>query len=364
VALDRPDAPGAQGQPGTMADRHASGGGGPAGNGFAAETPEVPAPAAAEDASDAGGAQPAPIPPDGEPQAPEADGAGEESEARPRPRTVLGWALFPFVAVWRFLFPKKPRPFIVELPFLVIFALFLAFLIKTFLVQAFFIPSGSMQNTLAIGDRVLVNRASVWLGSQPQRGQVVVFQDPGGWLPSETPTGGNWLTKALTFVGVLPEDNGDLIKRVIGVGGDHVVCCNAEGRLTVNGVALDETYLFPGDSASSGSDGAFDIIVPQGRLWVMGDHRGISEDSRAHQPINGGTIPASAVVGRADVIIWPLSHWGTLPVPDTFKQVGLSALAAPAGTPAAALVGALPVTLLRRRRKLRKLSRRIQSAAE
>jgi signal peptidase I len=223
-----------------------------------------------------------------------------------------------------------------------------------------------MQNTLAIGDRVLVNRASVWLGGQPQRGQVVVFQDPGGWLgPDETSSSGNWLTKTLTFVGVLPQDNGDLIKRVIGVGGDHVMCCNAQGQITVNGVPLNETYLFPGDSAGSGPYGTFDVTVPQGRLWVMGDHRGVSEDSRAHQDLNGGTIPVSAVVGRADVIIWPISHWGTLPVPNAFKQTGLSALAtAPGGIPAVAMVGALPVTLMRRRRKLRKLARRNRPAAE
>jgi signal peptidase I len=350
-----------------MADRHSSGGGnGSAADGFAAETPEVPAPTAAEQASGPGeqadptGTAHGPQETDEQPGADDA-GTGAESG----PRSALGWVLFPFAAVWRFLFPKKPRPFIVELPFLVIFALFLAFLIKTFLVQAFFIPSGSMQNTLAIGDRVLVNRASVWLGGQPQRGQVVVFQDPGGWLgPDETSTSSNWLTKSLTFVGVLPEDNGDLIKRVIGVGGDHVVCCNTQGQLTVNGVALDETYLYPGDQAGSGPDGTFDITVPQGRLWVMGDHRGVSEDSRAHQQINGGTIPVSAVVGRAELKIWPIGHWGTLPVPNTFKQTGLSALASPEGVPTAAMVGALPVTLLRRRRKLRKIAKRAQSASD
>jgi signal peptidase I len=293
--------------------------------------------------------------------------AGAERKAQ-RPRTVLGWLGFPFVLVWRFLFPKTPRPFLVELPFLVIFALFLAFLIKTFLVQAFFIPSGSMQNTLQIGDRVLVNRAAVWLGSNPQRGEVVVFQDPGGWLgSSETAPSSNWLTSALSFIGVLPQDNGDLIKRVIGVGGDHVVCCNAQGQLTVNGVALNEPYLYPGDSAGSGPNGTFDITVPQGRLWVMGDHRGVSLDSRSHQELNGGTIPVSSVVGRADLIIWPPSHWGTLPVPNTFKQIGLSALSTPGGIPAAAMVGAVPMTLMRRRlrsRDIRRAKRRAAREAE
>jgi len=379
VALDRPDALGAKAQPGTMADRHGSDGGSAA-DGFAAEAREAQAPAAAEAASDPGGPEERRFPDAGRPTDPDvATGSGEgdgdggpsesaeaEAESAPqRPRTALGWLALPFVAIWRLLFPKKPRPFIVELPFLVIFALFLAFLIKTFLVQAFFIPSGSMQNTLAIGDRVLVNRASVWLGSQPTRGEVVVFQDPGGWLgPDETATSSNWLTKALTFVGVLPEDNGDLIKRVIGVGGDRVVCCDPNGRITVNGVALDETYLYPGDQPGAGPYGTFDVTVPQGRLWVMGDHRSVSEDSRAHKTLDGGTIPVSAVVGRADVIIWPLSHWGTLPVPKTFSQTGLSALSvlsAPGAVPTAAMVGALPVMLLRRRRKLRKLARRDES---
>lgn len=379
MGLDRPDALGAQAQPGTMAGQAGSGGGSAA-NGFEPAPPGVPDPAAAEatEASGLSGQTPSaggPDPSNSLPGGDEASANGahsttgsdaqqpeqpNDSDKPRRPHTVLGWVAFPFAVFWRFLFPKKPRPFIVELPFLVVFALFLAFLIKTFLVQAFYIPSGSMQNTLAIGDRVLVNRASVWLGGQPQRGQVVVFQDPGGWLgPSETTGGSNWLTKALTFVGVLPEDNGDLIKRVIGVGGDHVVCCNAQGEITVNGVALDETYLYPGDTAASGAaNGMFDIVVPQGRLWVMGDHRGVSEDSRAHQELNGGTIPVSAVVGRAEVIIWPIGHWATLSEPNTFKQTGLSALAAPGGTPVVATVGALPVTLLRRRRKLRKLASR------
>ncbi len=386
MALDRPDALGAQAQPGMTGDRPGSGGES-AGNGYEAATPGIPDPAVAEarQPSDPTGptyganagatpeaGPPQPLEPPASGDTPGTDGAqGTEGEPQPsstppsgsgfppRPHSVPGWIGYPFVVFWRFLFPKKPRPFIVELPFLIVFALFLAFLIKTFLVQAFFIPSGSMQNTLAIHDRVLVNRASVWLGGQPQRGQVVVFQDPGGWLgPDETSTSNNWLTKTLTFVGVLPQDNGDLIKRVIGVGGDHVVCCNAQGQITVNGVALNETYLYPGDSPESGPDGTFDITVPQGRLWVMGDHRGVSEDSRAHQELNGGTIPVSAVVGRAEVIIWPLSHWATLPVPNTFKQAGLSTLSAPGGIPIAATVGALPVTLLRRRRKLRKLARR------
>ena len=292
---------------------------------------------------------------------PGADTGAQAEPAKPaadrgvaRPSSVLGWVLFPFAVVWRFLFPKKPRPFLVELPFLVVFALVLAFLIKTFLVQAFYIPSGSMQNTLQPGDRVLVNRAAQWLGSSPQRGEVVVFQDPGGWLEDEgTPTSSNWLKSTLTWVGLLPADDGDLIKRVIGVGGDHVVCCNAQGEITVNGTALSETsYLYPGDSPNSGYNQPFDVTVPQGFLWVMGDHRSVSLDSRYHQNQKySGMVPVGNVVGRADVVVWPISHWKTLPIPGTFKQVGLSALGLPGAIPGAAMVGMAPFALGRRKRR-------------
>ena len=278
--------------------------------------------------------------------------AGDAGVARPS--SALGWVLFPFAVIWRFLFPKKPRPFLVELPFLVVFALVLAFLIKTFLVQAFYIPSGSMQNTLEPGDRVLVNRAAEWLGSSPQRGEVVVFEDPGGWLDDEgTTTTSNWLKTTLTWVGLLPADDGDLIKRVIGVGGDHVVCCNAQGDITVNGVALTESsYLYPGDSPNSGWTKPFDVTVPQGYLWVMGDHRSVSLDSRYHQDLKyGGMVPVGNVVGRADVVVWPIDHWKTLPIPGTFKQVGLSALGLPGAIPGAALVGTMPFALRRRKRR-------------
>ena len=280
-------------------------------------------------------------------------GSGPTLAGVRRPGSPLGWVVFPFAVVWRFLFPRKPRPLLVELPFLVVFALVLAFLIKTFLVQAYWIPSGSMQNTLAINDRVLVNRASVWLGAQPQRGEVVVFQDPGGWLGTEDSTqpSGNWFSSALTWIGVLPQNNGDLIKRVIGLPGDHVVCCNAQGDITVNGVALHETYLFPGDSPGSGDNGKFSVTVPAGKLWVMGDHRSISLDSRAHQQLDGGFVPIKDVVGQAFVIVWPPSQWGWLSVPNTFHQSGLNALGTPGAIPAAGLALALPVTVLRRRHR-------------
>lgn len=294
---------------------------------------------------------------------PEAGGESGRGHAKGggtrRPTSVFGWIVFPFAVFWRFLFPKTPRPFLVELPFLVVFALVLAFLIKTFLVQAFYIPSGSMQATLEPGDRVLVNRAAQWLGSEPSRGEVVVFKDPGDWLGDEgTPTSSNWLKSTLTWVGLLPADEGDLIKRVIGVGGDHVVCCTPSGQITVNGIPLSESsYLYPGDTPNAGWDKPFDVTIPPGFLWVMGDHRSVSLDSRRHQDENNGLVPVSNVVGRADVVVWPISHWKTLPIPNTFKQTGLSALSVPGLVPGAAFVGGLPF-LARRGRRRRSAAKR------
>jgi signal peptidase I len=261
--------------------------------------------------------------------------------------------LLPFTAVWHFAFPKKPRPFIVELPFLLAIALVLAFIIKTFLVQAFVIPSGSMQNTLEINDRVLVNRFSNWMGHEPNRGDIVVFQDPGGWLDSEPVKPKNVFSKALTAVGLLPEDNGDLIKRVIGVGGDDVKCAGNGAPVTVNGVPLQESgYLYPSNLPSMEP---FEVHVPQGKIWVMGDHREVSVDSRAH--INGptgGFVPLGNIVGIAVLKVWPPSHFGTLPVPSTFKK-SFQALSTPGAVPVAAVAMAMPITLVRRRQKLKKL---------
>ncbi len=186
-------------------------------------------------------------------------------------------------------------------------ALLLALLVKTFLVQAFYIPSDSMANLLQVGDRVLVNKLDRELGKPVERGQVIVFRDPGGWLPDRPVLEpANPLLKygkrVLVFVGLLPsDDEQDLIKRVIGLPGDRVACCDARGRVTVNGVPLDEPYVFPGNRPS---DDPFDVVVPPGRLWVMGDHREISEDSRFHQDLPGnGTIPVHSVVGRAVVTV-------------------------------------------------------------
>ncbi|MCX4673950.1 signal peptidase I [Streptomyces sp. NBC_01433] len=246
--------------------------------------------------------------------------------------------------------PKKPRSFWKELPLLIGIALVLALLIKTFLVQAFSIPSDSMQNTLQRGDRVLVDKLTPWFGSEPERGEVVVFHDPGGWLEDTATPDPNAVQKFLSFIGLMPSaEEKDLIKRVIAVGGDTVEC-KKNGPVTVNGKALDEkSFIFPGNTPCN--DEPFGPIhVPEGRIWVMGDHRQNSLDSRYHQELPGqGTVSTDEVVGRAVVVAWPINRWATLPVPGTFDQPGLNAAAAMA--PAAlGVAGALPLVLWRRKR--------------
>jgi signal peptidase I len=209
-------------------------------------------------------------------------------------------------------------------------ALLLSLIVKTWLMQAFYIPSESMEDTLLKGDRVVVSK----LTPSPidvKRGDVIVFADPDHWLPAtfpieRSPLAGA-LNKTLTFIGLLPSDEGNhLIKRVIGLPGDHVVCCDGNQKLTVNGAPLTEPYLFPGDAPSAQS---FDITVPAGRVWVMGDHRSNSADSRPHDENSGGakgSVPESLIVGRALTVVWPLQHWSWLANPgETFAKVPAAA---------------------------------------
>jgi signal peptidase I len=234
----------------------------------------------------------------------------------------------------------RKRLFWRELPLLVAVALILALLIKAFAVQAFRIPSGSMEDTLHIGDRVLVNKV-VYDFRGIDRGDIVVFNGQGSWDPSVTAPPESVLPRVyhdvLRWVG-LETDGTDYIKRVIGLPGDHVACCDAEGQITVNGVPLHESaYLYPGSSPSQQS---FNVVVPPGRIWVMGDHRGDSADSRFHMAGPGdGTVPINEVVGRAFVVIWPPSQLQMLPIPGTFKQAALHA--ADATTPAVPLAGSV-----------------------
>lgn len=221
---------------------------------------------------------------------------------------------------------RRRRSAIKEIPLLVGVAVLIALVLKTFLVQAFVIPSGSMENTIQIGDRVLVDKLTPWFGSEPQRGDVVVFKDPGDWLAGEQTTKDNdpvvvkQIKEVLTWIGLLPSDNDkDLIKRVVGVGGDTVKCCDPRGRVTVNGVPLNEPYIHPGNKPS---DFSFSVTVPPGRLWVMGDHRADSADSRYHRTEKfSGTVSEKSVVGRAMVIAWPIGHWTRLKEPDTYASV-------------------------------------------
>jgi signal peptidase I len=265
---------------------------------------------------------------------------------------------------------KKPRSFWKELPILIVVALVLALLIKTFLVQAFSIPSGSMENTLQVGDRVLVDKLTPHFGDKPSRGEVVVFHDPGNWLSDEpsTPPSSNsvirGLQDVLSWIGLMPSANEkDLIKRVIAVGGD-TISCNGTGPVYVNGKALTEPYIYPG-ATPCGDKNFGPLKVPANSIWVMGDHRNDSLDSRYHmdEP-GGGSVPDSDVVGRAIVVAWPLSHWSTLPIPSTFNQQGISTQAGgPVGAAlvnepgTAGLIGAVPLTWLYRRGRIRRLRR-------
>jgi signal peptidase I len=248
---------------------------------------------------------------------------------------------------------KKKGSLLKELPVLLVIAFVLALLVKTFLVQAFFIPSGSMEKTLhgcpgCTGDRVLVNKVPYWFGS-PQPGDIVVFKGPDTWAPevSVTPPS-NWFSGALLWlgraVGVAPPSEDDFVKRVIATGGQTVQCCDAEGRVTVDGKPLHEPYIYQDNHMAFGP-----VTVPQGRLWVMGDHRGDSADSRYHiSDRYSGTIAVSDVIGKAAVIVWPLNRIRILHTPDI---QGAQAAAAPYEV---GLVGAVPLTWLVRRRRRRR----------
>ncbi|MDO3700661.1 signal peptidase I [Micromonospora sp. C28SCA-DRY-2] len=201
----------------------------------------------------------------------------------------------------------KPRSsFWKELPILLGVAILVAVLVRAFVLQTFFIPSPSMENTLQIDDRVLVNKL-VYDFRSPRRGEVIVFKAPLEW--SSNP------------------DGEDFIKRVIGVGGDHVVCCDPQDRLVINGKPLDEPYIFSADGQrDKPADQEFDITVPEGRLWVMGDHRSASGDSLEHwqqsgQDITVATIDEDEVVGRAFTVFWPVSRATWLSVPKQYEGI-------------------------------------------
>lgn len=200
-----------------------------------------------------------------------------------------------------------------ELAIVVVVALVLSLGIKTFVAQSFWIPSGSMENTLVPGDRVVVSKFTPGPFAL-HRGDVVVFHDPAHWLdiPNAERSGlGGAIVSGLQFLGLYPSGDNDLIKRVIGLPGDHVKCCNTRGQIEVNGVGLSEPYIYPGGGTDQKK---FSVTVPSGRVWVMGDNRGDSADSRFHDDGTGrtGSVPESDIIGRAVMIVWPLDRMSWL----------------------------------------------------
>jgi signal peptidase I len=269
---------------------------------------------------------------------------------------------------------KPTRPFWVEAVVLLVIAAAIAVGVHSFLFQAFFIPSGSMENTLLKGDRVIVNRLSYKVG-HVQRGQIVVFSGVDSWTPEGSITQPSnpvlrEFSKIGSYLGFAPSGEQDFIKRVIGVPGDRVVCCNTQGQITVNGKALSEHYLYPG---SDNRTLPFDIVVPPGRLWVEGDHRNDSADSRSHTGLpGGGTIPINKVIGRAFVIVWPFSRLHRLEIPASYGALsnttasgvsnmtasGVSNMTASALPSVIGVAAVLPLGAMRLRRRRRQRRRR------
>lgn len=207
--------------------------------------------------------------------------------------------------------------FLRDVLIIVLIAALVSFVVKTFVVRSFYIPSASMERTLLVNDRILVDELTPrWTGYE--RGDVVVFKDPGGWLPPQTPAAPplvqavDWV---LNSVGISATDSQDhLVKRIIGLPGDRVVCCNALGQISINGAPIDElSYLNLPAGDTSASDIPFDVVVPEGSLWLLGDNRDRSRDSREHQDLSsGGFVPLDNVVGKAFLTTWPLDRLGTI----------------------------------------------------
>jgi signal peptidase I len=224
---------------------------------------------------------------------------------------------------------QSPRPtgggtgrWLRETAIIVISALVLSALVRAFLVQAFYVPSASMEDTLMIGDRIIASKITKTM-SGVSRGEVIVFKDPGGWLEAPPPPVGGFrgtVRSTLTFIGLLPSDSGqDLVKRAIAIGGDRVACCDVQGHIVLNGVPLLEDYIRePTDQVQ------FDVVVPPRSVFVMGDNRGDSRDSRYHLDTNNGAVPVDDAVGRVFVVLWPLTHLATVPIPDIFGNPAIA----------------------------------------
>ena len=223
---------------------------------------------------------------------------------------------------------RKEMPLWQELPLLLVVAFCLAVLIRSFLVQAFYIPSGSMEDTLLVQDRVLVNKV-VYDMRDPVRGEIVVFRGTDRWVPEVTEPVSNTFAAKLgrtigDLVGISRPGERDFIKRVIGLPGDKVACCDAQGRITVNGAGIDEPYIADGYNSDLNqppipnqctSRRFAEVTVPAGEMFVMGDHRAVSQDARCQ-----GTVPIKNIIGRAFVVVWPSSRFASLSVPDVWRR--------------------------------------------
>ncbi len=204
-----------------------------------------------------------------------------------------------------------------ELAIIVVVALVASALIRALVVQAFFVPTGSMLPEIQLNDKILVSR----IGGV-HRGEVVVFKDPGGWIPASEKTGSpGALHSALEFIGLLPQSTDDhLVKRVIGLPGDEVVCCTGKGQLTINGKAVDESsYVSQGDAPADTV--AFDVVVPARHVFVLGDNRYHSGDSAYHLPSQAAFVPESLITGRAVAVIWPATDAHVMHIPAVFSAV-------------------------------------------
>ncbi len=227
---------------------------------------------------------------------------------------------------------KRGTPLWLETVVLLVVALGMALLIKTFLVQAFYIPSASMEPGLVVNDRILVQKPSYWFG-EPSRGDAVVFEDPGGWLLGPEPGPQTLLAKALARVGLYPT-GGHLVKRVIGTPGDTIVCCDDDGHLEVNGVSIDEDdFIRPQADCDgpmvNGCTTDWSVTVPEDRLFVMGDNRAASADSsdrlcgpkQKRCDADRAFVPVDLVVGKVFALVWPPGHAHVITRPDVFDEV-------------------------------------------